>query len=377
MARKFLYIVAGLVVLAMVALVVLNLFAAQLTRMAFLPSGAFEPQAAMAQDRYADPAMWISRPGKGPNDPALWLPPGTAPTPQGPRVAVFFVHPTSYTARDHWNAPLEDGEANRTAQIYVRGMATPFNANADVWAPRYRQASIGAFLTDSPDGLRALDLAYGDVAQAFDRFLAEVPPDRPIVLAGHSQGAAIVIRLLKERIAGKPLAARIVAAYPVGWPVSLAHDLPLLGLPACTVPDQTGCVASWGSFAEPAEPGKLAGGYAMSVGLDGQPRGETPILCSNPLTGQQGGSAPAEANLGTLVPGTSLADGTLTPKAVPARCDDRTGLLLIGDPPKMGEYVLPGNNYHVYDIPLFWANLRADVLAREAAWEARWAKAPR
>ena len=33
-----------------------------------------------------------------------------------------------------------------------------------------------------------------------------------------------------------------------------------------------------------------------------------------------------------------------------------------------GRGVLPGNNYHVYDIPLFWANLQADVARRMAAW---------
>jgi len=30
--------------------------------------------------------------------------------------------------------------------------------------------------------------------------------------------------------------------------------------------------------------------------------------------------------------------------------------------------VLPGNNYHVYDMTLFWANLRADYERRTAAW---------
>ena len=38
-------------------------------------------------------------------------------------------------------------------------------------------------------------------------------------------------------------------------------------------------------------------------------------------------------------------------------------------PPAIGPYVMPGNNYHVYDIPLFWANLRADMARRVAAWE--------
>ena len=41
------------------------------------------------------------------------------------------------------------------------------------------------------------------------------------------------------------------------------------------------------------------------------------------------------------------------------------------DPPSLGSYVLPGNNYHVYDYPLFWANVRADVARRLDAFEAR------
>ena len=91
------------------------------------------------------------------------------------------------------------------------------------------------------------------------------------------------------------------------------------------------------------------------------------ILCTNPLTGGIGGTAPADANLGTLVPNDTLDNGELVRGAVPARCE-APGLLLIGDPPEMGSAVLPGNNYHVYDIPLFWANLRADVARRVAAW---------
>ena len=57
--------------------------------------------------------------------------------------------------------------------------------------------------------------------------------------------------------------------------------------------------------------------------------------------------------------------------AVPARCDSR-GFLLIGETvPDLGPYVLPGNNYHVYDYALFWANIRADAARRLAAFEAR------
>jgi hypothetical protein len=35
----------------------------------------------------------------------------------------------------------------------------------------------------------------------------------------------------------------------------------------------------------------------------------------------------------------------------------------------MGPFGLPGNNYHVYDYALFWANIRADAERRLAAFE--------
>ena len=44
------------------------------------------------------------------------------------------------------------------------------------------------------------------------------------------------------------------------------------------------------------------------------------------------------------------------------------GFLSIGQGPQMGPYVLPGTNSHTYDIPLFWANVRADVTRRVEAW---------
>ncbi len=42
---------------------------------------------------------------------------------------------------------------------------------------------------------------------------------------------------------------------------------------------------------------------------------------------------------------------------------------MIGTPPDLGSYVLPGNNYHVYDYSLFWANVRADAARRLAAFK--------
>jgi hypothetical protein len=87
------------------------------------------------------------------------------------------------------------------------------------------------------------------------------------------------------------------------------------------------------------------------------------MLCTNPLNGGAEPAALMDANLGTLKPDDTLKTGEMIVGAVPARCDGK-GFLLIGDPPEIGPYVLPGNNYHVYDFPLFWANVRADATWR-------------
>ncbi|MBO9497953.1 MAG: DUF3089 domain-containing protein [Novosphingobium sp.] len=372
-ARIFLFVIAFLTFVVIAGFVALNLFADRLTEIAFVPSAKFEAQRPLAANAYDGPAMWFARPGSAKPDPARWQPAyaaGSTPGPDEPApppYAVFFVHPTSYLDKAAWNAPLDDPSANDRARLFLKGLASPFGGAAEMWEPRYRQATVGAFLSQDPAADEALDAAYRDVEQAFAYFLAHTPKDRPIVLAGHSQGSLHLLRLLADHIAGTPDARRIAAVYAIGWPVSLQHDLPTLGLPACQTRDSAGCIVSWVSFAEPADTKQMLRRYRGSPGLDGRPRGDGPILCTNPITGQAGGAAPAKDNRGTLVPNATLTSGEVQAGLVPARCDPR-GILLIGPPPAMGPAVLPGNNYHVYDIPLFWRNLQLDVNHRVGEW---------
>lgn len=368
MARKFLYLVAILIALFVAAGLVFQLAPDRVMRIAFVPSRPFSALPALPTNRYADAKLWFARPGLA-GDPVHWQPNGAqAATPV--RAAVFFIHPTSYLARAQWNAPLDDAESQDRARVFLRGLASPFANAVEVWAPRYRQAAFGSFFTDGPEGTEALGAAYGDVLAAFDEFAARTPADLPIVLVGHSQGAFHLRRLLADRVAGEPLAARIAAVYAIGWPVALKHDLPAMGLPACTAPDQPGCVASWLSYGEPYDANQMKASMARYRGLDGQVLKGAAFMCWNPLTGRQGGSAPASANHGTLVPTSDLKDGEIKPGYSPAACRPDGTLSLLGTP-KMGPYVLPGNNYHVYDVPLFWQNLRDDYARRVAAWQSR------
>jgi hypothetical protein len=370
LARRFLYLIVFLILLVLTAGLAWSLWQDRLLRLAFVPDAGFTAMPPSTAPDYARPGSWLARPDLL-DDPSRWLPPGAARGIAHP-VAVFYVAPTTYLSRDHWNAPLDDASSNYRLDLFARSQASVFNDLGQVWAPRYRQATLGAFLAAAdPRSGQAIDFAYRDVARAFDAFLAAVPPDRPIILAAHSQGTLHLLRLLRERVAGKPLARRIVAAYAVGWPISRVTDLPALGLPACTGARQGGCLLGWQSFAEPAAPRLIESYFDQSTGYDGRPRRGTPMLCVNPLTGTAGGSAGAAANAGALVPRPGLAGADLTPGLVPARCTP-AGLLLIGPPPPgFGAYVLPGNNYHVFDYALFWANIRADAARRLAAFERR------
>ncbi len=385
--RIFLYLCALVIVLAIGVAVAWRLYPDWFMRAAFVPTEEFARPPAAPPLTWANDSMWIARPSKMENNPSLWMPrlAETADRQQPARfadadakgnAAIFYVHPTSLTSRAHWNATFDDAEANALAATFARGQASVFSGVGDVWAPHYRQAALGAFLTrDTATANNALTAAYADVVVAWRQFLADVGPDRPIILAGHSQGALHLTRLLRFEIAGKPVAQRIAAAYIVGWPVSVAHDLPLMGLPACARAEDAGCILAWQSFAEPADYHQLTDVYDATTGFDGAPRTGSRMLCVNPISGVLDGAAPQSSNLGTIKQDQDLRDGQLFPGAVGARCDDPAsggrGLLLIGTGPDLGGFVLPGNNYHVYDYSLFWRNIREDARRRLAAFTAR------
>lgn len=366
-ARRFLWVIAIIIMIVIAAAFAYALFAPQLLRLALVPSAAFSSSDPGQRPDYAKLSGWAAHP-RLKSDAARWAPEGYSAAPQ-PGIAVFYVLPTAVFDRSHWNGGIDDVEANKRIDMFLKSQASIFNGVGAIWAPRYRQATFGTFLTDKPQAMQALDLAYGDVLAAFDAFVAAQPANRPIILAGHSQGSLHLMRLLKERVAGTPLATRIIAVYAPGWPMSVTADLPAMGLPGCGGDEATGCILSWQSFAQPIDASAIIDIFNAKAGLTGAPRKGTTMLCNNPLIGTMISAAvPASANFGSLVPNADFSGGTLVAKGIGAQCR-ADGILDIGPTPSgFTAFVLPGNNYHVYDYPLFWANLRADVERRVGAF---------
>lgn len=369
-ARRFLTLIAILTLIAVGGAFALYQWGGEVLVRQAIPKGHFVAPAARGGPDYSSDENWLTRPGVvWPDNPVEWKPAG-APLPSSSSrpAALFYIHPTTYLERDRWNAPLRTGDySDVRTTLFLQSQASAFSDVAEVWAPRYRQAAYGAFLLKSDDARQALDLAYRDVEAAFDQFIRD-SGDRPIILAGHSQGALHLLRLLNDR--KDRLKGRLVAAYVVGWPVSKTADLPTTGLQACQSPSQTGCLLSWMSFGEPANPDLILDGWKKTRGPTGIERRRKDVLCVNPITGTENGSARPSANAGTLIPSGDLRSAILQAGVVGGQCDE--GLLILdGAIPAMGPYVLPGNNYHVYDYALFWGSIRADAERRVAAWQAR------
>jgi hypothetical protein len=364
-ARRFLIFVFILILLFVAGAFAIFQFGQQMLIKQATPKGHFQAPAAASGPDYSKPENWVARPDLTPN-PSEWLPDGmTAATTRS--AAIFYVHPTTYLQRDRWNAPLSGGQqSDSRGKLFVQSQSSALTTVGQVWAPRYRQAAFGAFLLKTEDAEKALNLAYSDVLSAFDEFLKQVPANQPLIMAGHSQGALHLSRLLRDR--APQLKGRLVAAYVVGWPLSVTADLPAMNLGACSAPEQTGCVLSWQSFGQPANPDLVMDAWQGTRGPTGLERKRQDMLCVNPLTGTNDGSAAPQANPGTLVPTVDLKSATLEPERVGAHCEN--GLLLLdGDIPALGPFVLPGNNYHVYDYALFWAAIRSDAERRLTAWQ--------
>lgn len=285
-------------------------------------------------------------------------------------VDVFFVHPTTYLMPRMTNAAFDAGGGvrSRIDAIVMKLQASAFNGCCDIYAPRYRQASIRAITHHSKEAYAVTDLAYSDVARAFDAFLV-ASKNRPFIIASHSQGSIHALRLLQQRIAGTPLQQRMVAAYVVG--AALPLEIAQSGLPICDAPTATGCVLTWNSVDSGSEDARRLNDSVIWLRGSYQPIAGRPIVCVNPLDWRMGSQAPAENNLGAIH--RDGPDDMLSPpipRLTAASC--KNGLLgvdIAKDQRKHFRDVLTlAGSYHDFDYSLFYMNIRANAIERSRAW---------
>ncbi|HEX4875398.1 MAG TPA: DUF3089 domain-containing protein [Chitinophagaceae bacterium] len=299
---------------------------------------------------YSNLDYWAAHPGKW--DPADSIPPSLQKEERNEKADVFFIHPTTFTKKkekDIANATIDDHFINaKTDYSTILYQASVFNASCRIYAPRYRQAHIHNFFTkDKTAAEVAFKKAYEDVKASFLYYLKNWNKERPIIIAGHSQGALMAERLLKEFFEGKELEKKLVAAYVIGWPVPKDY---FSVLPMCKDSLQTGCVISWRTYRN---------GYVPRyINTD-----TGNALATNPLTWTTTGEyAPRKLNLGSVLTKfnkvyTHTTDARLT-----------NGLLYVSKPRFPWSFLYFTRNYHIADINLFYLNMRNNIRQRSAAY---------
>jgi hypothetical protein len=253
---------------------------------------------------YADPASWVCRPDATDicdggldatvvaADGITTVEPWTAA--EDPPIDCFYVYPT--ISRD------PGGNSDMVASDREEGYAAlnqvaRLGSECRVFAPTYRQGTLGSLTSritgvggEQPDP----DMAYGDVVDAWKHYMANDNQGRGVVLVGHSQGSALLTRLIAGEIDGDDeVRSHLVSAFLAGSSVAVPEGEDVGGafqqVPLCRAEDQTGCVVSWASFRSTAPPppntffGKVRGDAGQ--GPDAQV-----AACVNPAS-LKGGSA--------------------------------------------------------------------------------------
>ncbi len=245
-----------------------------------LPAESAGDGSAEAAPDYSEDDAWICRPGRddvcaGSLDITMVSADGSTEVVEVPHAAdapvdCLYVYPT--VSQDKMaNSDLVPGEDEELAATLIQ--AARFGSVCDVYVPVYRQITLAALFGEvsaEPD----FEIPYGDVLAAFRHYLANDGAGRGFVLIGHSQGADLVSRLIREDIAGVPaLRERLVSAMILGPPS--ADVLP--DIPPCIAQGQVGCLVSYATYDAASPPPGIFGAG--------------PALCTNPAA-LGGGSAP-------------------------------------------------------------------------------------
>lgn len=351
--------------------------------------------------------VWLCKPGL-PGDPCTFTPQATAVLASNARAAAglasvhapsggstfdcFYVYPTVSNEKTA-NSDLSVKVPEIDAAI---GQVSQFSRVCAVWAPMYRQATEASITKGLGNGAGAeatlrktFTVAYDSLLSAWKDFLAHDDHGRPIILIGHSQGAAVLIHLIATQIDGNAsLRRRMVVAIIAGGnlqvPQGKTVGATFAHVPLCTNASQTGCAIAYSSFPSTPPASSLFGRPGQGVSLQSGQTAKTgqQVACVDPaaLGGGTGDLSPYFVSLTQegLTPPVSTPWVTY-PNLYSAACRSHDGatwlqvtdIAATGDKrPVVKETLGPRWGYHLDDISLAIGNLVRDVAGEERAWVA-------
>lgn len=175
---------------------------------------------------------------------------------EDPAFDCFYVYPT-ISGDPTGNSDMEAGPGELGA---VRAQFARYGAQCRTFAPIYRQITLTALrsrFTENPLPI-AINRGYEDVRAAWQWYMENENEGRGVLLIGHSQGSAMLSRLIKEEIDGTPLQDQIIAAHLIGARIAVPDGQTTGGLfetfPLCTKTAEAGCLVTFSAFRDTLPP---------------------------------------------------------------------------------------------------------------------------
>lgn len=225
-----------------------------------------------------------------------------------------------------------------------------------IYAPFYRQITLKTYGINSTVDVEttnnALNSAYSDVREAFLYYMDNFNHNRPIVLAGFSQGSDMIIRLLKEFFDKPKYQNKLIAAYAIGWRITENEREQYPHLKIAQNETDIGTIILFNT-----EDGTIDESLMIPSGVKS--------YCINPLNWRTDSTlADKSENKGAV-----FVDSTKTleiPNLTGAYINEERGNLIATD---VNKHDYPGvifedGIYHLYDYQFFYRNLQENVAKR-------------
>lgn len=276
-------------------------------------------------------------------------------------------------------ATLDNPEMLLGAKVEYRDHASAFADSTNVFVPYTRQTGLRyAGEIHKRDGnidAALLGVPYEDITAALDYYFENCNGGRPFIIAGHSQGSAMALLLLRTYFKEHPeYYSRMVAAYTIGYSVTKDYLAANPHLKFVTGESDTGVIISWNTEG----PGNVEVN-AKSVVILPETRSINPLNWKLDET-----YAPASLNLGSIILDEKTGEPSIGDIGADAQINLSRGTVVTNakaepmpeDVARVAADFFGPDGRHGSDYMYYYNNIKANVAKRVAAYKAMKEGAP-